>query len=128
MPVAMAQCEPVLPEFIYHIALPEHYAAALAAGVYTMSTRDVSMEREGYMHASFERQVAATLARYYSDVPSVCILVIDTHRVAGAGLKVVVEQLGASPEPFPHVYGALALPCDAIVRVRSAAEWDSGMH
>ncbi len=124
----MAHYDSVVPEFIYHIALPEHYAAALAAGAYSMSTRDVSIEREGYMHASFERQVAATLARYYADVPSVCILVIDTHRVAGAGLKVVVEQLGGAPEPFPHVYGALALPCDAIVRVRSAAEWDNGLR
>ena len=124
--VVMEQSSPIIPELIYHIALPGHLEQAKAAGVYTMSTRDVTIAQEGYMHASFESQVAGTLGRFYSDAPSACVLVIDTHLVAAAGLKVVVEQLGRAPEPFPHVYGNL--PVNAIVRVRSIDEWNSGLH
>ncbi len=122
----MAQPSSDLPELIYHIALPQHVEQAQAAGVYSMSTRDVTIAQEGYMHASFESQVAGTLQRYYGDVPDARVLVIDTRRVVGAGLSVIVEQLGRTPEPFPHVYGNL--PVDAIVRVRSLAEWNSGLH
>ena len=106
--------------------MPQHWETAQAVGVYSMSTRDVTIADEGYMHASFERQVSATLERFYQDVPSACVLVIDTRRIVSAGLKVVVEQLGRAPEPFPHVYGNV--PLDAIVRVRSLAEWNSGLH
>jgi len=122
----MAQSSPNVPEHIFHIAMPQHWETAQAAGVYSMSTRDVTIADEGYMHASFERQVSATLERFYQDVPSACVLVIDTRRIVSAGLKVVVEQLGRAPEPFPHVYGNV--PLDAIVRVRSLAEWNSGLH
>jgi glutathione S-transferase len=122
----MSQSIPTLPEFIYHIALPQHLEQARATGFYTMSTRHATIAQEGYLHASFESQVAGTLERFYRDDPSVCILVIDTGRVVAAGLRVVVEQLGQAPEPFPHVYGDL--PLDAIVRVRQLAEWKSGNH
>ena len=121
----MSQSPPILPELIYHIALPQHLEQAQAGGVYTMSTRDVSIAQEGYMHASFERQVDATLQRFYRDVPSACVLVIDASRVVAAGLRLVVEQLGRAPEPFPHVYGG-DLPMHVVVRVRSLAEWSSG--
>lgn len=120
----MSQSTPTIPEFVYHIALPQHVEQARATGFYTMSTRDATVAQEGYLHASFEGQVDGTLERFYRDVPAVCILVIDTARVVAAGLSVVVEQLGQAPEPFPHVYGDL--PLDAIVRVRSLSEWKSG--
>ena len=96
--VVMEQSSPIIPELIYHIALPEHLEQAKAAGVYTMSTRDVTIAQEGYMHASFERQVDATLQRFYRDVPSACVLVIDASRVVAAGLRLVVEQLGRAPQ------------------------------
>lgn len=106
--------------------MPQHLDQARAAGEYTMSTRDVTIAQEGYMHASFESQVSGTLGRFYSDAPTACVLVIDTRRVVAAGLQVIVEQLGQAPEPFPHVYGNL--PVHAIVRVRSLAEWTGGLH
>ena len=115
-----------MPEFIYHIALPQHLEQAQEAGVYVMSTRDVTTAQEGYMHASFEGQVDGTLQRYYADVPDACVLVIDAALIAASGVKVVVEQLGRAPEAFPHVYGVL--PVHSIVRVRSLAEWKSGLH
>jgi uncharacterized protein (DUF952 family) len=123
---AMSQSSPSVPEYIYHIAMPQHWAAAQATGVYSMSTRDATIADEGYMHASFEHQVCGTLQRFYAEVAAALILVLDTRRIAGAGLTVVVEQLGGAPEPFPHVYGNV--PLGAIVRVRSLDEWNSGHH
>jgi uncharacterized protein (DUF952 family) len=126
MSSVMAQSLSNVPELIYHIALPEHLEQAQAAGVYTMSTRDVTIAQEGYMHASFENQVDGTFERYYRDVPNACVLVIDTGRVIASGVKVIVEQLGSAPAAFPHIYGVL--PVDCIVRVRSLADWTSGLH
>ena len=122
----MAQVPPAVPELIYHIALPEHLEEARSAGVYVMSTRNVTIAQEGYMHASFEDQVDGTLGRFYRDVQNACVLVIDTGPVISSGVQVIVEQLGSAPEAFPHVYGVL--PAHCIVRVRSVAEWNSGLH
>jgi glutathione S-transferase len=126
MSSAMAHGSPAVPELIYHIALPQHWQFAMDTGFYTMSTRDATIADEGYMHASFESQVSGTLEKYYRDLPNVCVLVIDTRRVVEAGLRVVVEQLGRATEPYPHVYGPV--PVDAIVRVRTLEEWNSGCH
>src|SRR5688572_5844597 len=42
---------------LYHAALPADWTAAAAAGVYTMSTRGVTLEQEGFIHCSYRHQV-----------------------------------------------------------------------
>jgi len=91
---------------LFHIALPEDWSAAQAAGRYTTSTRGVTLAEEGYIHCSFAAQVAATAQRFYGDVPEVVLLRIDPDLLTS---PVVVEDLVGSGEPFPHVYGPIDL-------------------
>ena len=98
---------------IFHIALPDDWAQARAAGVVTDSTRGVTLADEGYIHCSFAGQLAATAARFYGDLDEVVVL-----RIAAASLgdSLVVEDLVGSGEPFPHVYGPI--PLSAVLEAR----------
>ena len=95
---------------LFHVALPDDWAAAREDGRYTTSTRGRTLAEEGYIHCSFAEQVPATMGRFYADVDAVVLLRIDPHRLAS---PVVVEDLVGSGEEFPHVYGPIAL--DAVI-------------
>jgi glutathione S-transferase len=89
---------------LFHIALPEDWAAAQRAGEVTDSTRGVTLEQEGYIHCSYAEQVAATARRFYRDLDEIVVLRIDPARLSS---PVVEEDLAGSGEPFPHVYGPI---------------------
>lgn len=91
---------------LYHLVERAVWERALADGAYPWSTRGVTVDEEGFVHCSFEHQVAATSLRFYADVDDLLVLLIDEHRLTA---PVVAEQLDGAPEPFPHVYGALDL-------------------
>jgi glutathione S-transferase len=95
---------------LFHIALPDDWEAARADGRYTASTKGRTLDEEGFIHCSFADQVAATMTRFYADVDAVVLLRIDPHRLTS---PVVVEDLVGAGEPFPHVYGPIAL--DAVI-------------
>lgn len=101
---------------IYHLALPDEWAAAQAAGTYERSTRGRSLADEGFVHCSHRHQLAATAARFYADVPAPVVLTIDPDLL---GAPVVEEAAVPGGERFPHVYGPI--PLDAVV---AAARWD----
>lgn len=98
---------------IFHVTSATDWAAAQAAGTYTLSTRGVTLEQEGYIHCSTEEQWPAIRDRYYADVDDLVLLVVDPDRLTS---RVVVEQLGSADAPYPHVYGPIDL--DAVVEVR----------
>ena len=100
---------------LIHIALPEDWSAAQAAGTYTVSSRGVTLAEEGYIHCSFAEQTAATAKRFYGDVAEVVLLQIDEDLLTS---PVVVEDLVGSGEPFPHIYGPIDLA--AVVAVTPA--------
>jgi glutathione S-transferase len=102
------------PSWLYHLALAEEWQQAQAAGVYRRSTRGLSIEQVGYLHASHGDQIAATFERFYSDAGPVRLLSIDPQRLEAAGLEVKEEAAPDSGELFPHVYGG-PLPCEAVV-------------
>lgn len=99
-------------EPIFHLALPEDWAAAFRSGDYTMSTRGRTLEEEGFIHASTLDQTEATANRFYADVDQLVLLRIDPA-------KVPHEIRWEPPAPgvdelFPHIYGPL--PIGAVIR------------
>jgi uncharacterized protein (DUF952 family) len=98
---------------IYHIASAGDWAQAQAAGQYTVSTRGMSLEQVGYLHASQEHQVAGVANAFYQGAPDLVVLTIDTDLVRA---EVRVEQLAGMDEAFPHIYGPLNT--DAVTQVR----------
>lgn len=100
---------------IFHIATLADWDAAQESGAYTTSTRGVTLEQEGYIHASRADQWEGVRAAFYADVTEPLVLLeIDTDLLDVP----VVEELPApeATETFPHVYGAITP--SAVVRVR----------
>lgn len=114
-------------ELIYHCSLVSDWAAARAAGEYTVSTRGRTLADEGFLHASYAGQVAGVLARFYADVTEpMVLLVIDPDRLT---VPVVPESpLGVTAddaEKFPHIYGPLdpAAVIDVVALRRDESGW-----
>jgi glutathione S-transferase len=99
---------------IFHLALVSDWQAAVAAGEYTVSSLGVTLEEEGFIHASRADQWEGVKQRYYSDVTEpLVLLVIDPARLSA---PLVVEEAPGAGESFPHIYGPLNL--DAVVELR----------
>ncbi len=103
-------------EPIFHLALPADWVAAFAVGDYTMSTRGVTLEQEGFIHCSTREQLVGTANRFYRDLDQLVVLTIDPHLVPSA---IVWESPGADLDVlFPHIYGPLP-----VAAVNLAVSW-----
>ncbi|HEY5882013.1 MAG TPA: DUF952 domain-containing protein [Nakamurella sp.] len=92
-------------EPIFHCSLRSDWHAAQAAGEYTISSRGVTLEHEGFIHACYAHQVDGVLRRFYAGVTEpMVLLVIDQDRL---GVPVVAESPPGVDELFPHIYGPL---------------------
>ncbi|MBA2956591.1 DUF952 domain-containing protein [Nocardioides sp. MAH-18] len=92
---------------IFHIATLADWEAAQASGAYTTSTRGVTLEEEGFIHASRADQWEGVRSAFYADVAEPLVLLeIDTDLLGAP----VVEEPPAPDvaETYPHVYGAIA--------------------
>jgi glutathione S-transferase len=92
------------PQWIYHLALADEWRMAKACGEYRRSTRGLSLEQVGFLHASGADQVEATFLRFYADAEAVLLLTIDPGRL-DAPLR--WETAPDSDALFPHIYGPL---------------------
>lgn len=97
---------------IYHLTEPDRWQQSLNEGLHTGSTRGVELEQEGFIHCSTAAQWPGVVERFYADATALLLLHVDETQLA---VPVVYEQLGGAPEPFPHVYGPIALA--AVVEV-----------
>ena len=106
---------PRWPMRIYHVATANDWDAAKASGSYTTSTYGVTLEQEGFLHASRADQWQGVLDRFYSEVCEPLVLLeIDTDL-----LDVPLVDEAPAPgveETFPHIYGPLSP--EAVVSVR----------
>ena len=92
---------------LFHLALPEDWAAAFAAGEYVMSTRGLTLDEVGFIHCSTRDQTEATANRFYADLDQLVLLTVDATLVPS-------EILWEPPAPgldelFPHIYGPLPI-------------------
>lgn len=92
---------------IYHIALPEAWAA-----FDTELYRHKSLETEGFIHCSFADQLDAVIKRYYSGAERVIVLEIESDALMSRMLK----EPSTNNEIYPHIYGPVNR--DAIVGVK----------
>ena len=106
----------------YHAALPAEWTAARRRGEYTMSTRGVTLEQEGFIHCSTRRQVEDVANRFYSDLDELSLLTVDLDQV---GSEVRWEPpVPDADELYPHIYGPL--PVSAVTAVRTWRRGDDG--
>ena len=93
-------------EHIYHIVLPEAWAA-FDTDLYIHA----SLAAEGFIHCSYAEQLSGVIDRYYSGSKSVVVLEIDPERL----MSRMIREPSTNSEIYPHIYGPINR--DAIVRV-----------
>ena len=101
---------------VFHLAVPAAWEQAQRDGAITASTRDRSLDEEGFVHCSFAEQLPAVAARFFGDLAEVVVLRIDPARLTS---PLVVEDLYGAGEAFPHVYGPIGLAAVVDARVVS---------
>lgn len=84
---------------IYHIVTPEQWEQWSDKEHYEAP----GFQQEGFIHLCTEEQIAGVLERYYSDVPDILLLHVDTDELT-APLK---WEAATNDELFPHLYGPL---------------------
>jgi uncharacterized protein (DUF952 family) len=79
-----------------------------------MSTRDLTLEQEGFIHCSATmEQVEGVLSRYYADVDDELVLLVIDPGLLDAPVR--LEPAGE--EFFPHIYGPIQP--SAVIDVRA---------
>ncbi len=101
------------PSWLYHLTLAEDWRQAKRQAYYPWSTRGLTLEQVGFVHASWLHQVAATYQRFYADAADVVLLALDPRAIATAGVPIRQEPAPDTGEMFPHLYGPL--PMGAVV-------------
>ena len=97
-----------LDEPLFHLALKGDWNHAQDAGLYQWSTRGMRLGQVGFIHCSWQEQVATTFERFYAGAGDVLLLKIDPKRLT-TPLRADAVPTG---ELFPHLYGAL--PIEAV--------------
>ncbi len=85
--------------FIYHVVRPEIWKDFSAKKSY----RAASLTGEGFIHCSFENQLAGVLERYYSGTERLIILKIDSDKLES---DLIIEP-STNGENYPHIYGEI---------------------
>jgi uncharacterized protein (DUF952 family) len=101
---------------IFHLALPEDWAASFATGEYRTSTRGATLAEVGFIHCSTDGQLVDTANRFYGDLDHLVVLTIDPQLVPA---PIVFEPPAPGVDVlFPHIYGPLP-----IAAVNRATPW-----
>lgn len=98
------------------------WQAAKVAGSYAWSTRDRTLEQEGFLHASRADQVEGVLARHYEGYAGrLVLLTIDTDLLTSPWRE---EPVGDTT--YPHILGPLNPSAVVEVRELPRAVGDDG--
>ena len=101
-----------------HLTTKLAWEDALAVGVYSLSTKDKTLEEVGFIHGSFANQVEEVAGFVFAgSTEELVVLHLDTNKLNAAGIEVRVED-ASNGKKYPHIYGVI--PCDLVDQVSSA--------
>lgn len=95
------------PDALFHLATVEEWAGYQAAG----RIEAPSLATEGFVHCSWGRQVAGTVAKHFPGTAGLLALELDPGALGEVPL--VEEDSYGSGQAFPHAYGPI--PVAAVV-------------
>jgi uncharacterized protein (DUF952 family) len=109
---------------LFHLALPDDWVAANATGTYPFSTRGLTYQQVGFVHCAHRSQLVGVANRFYSDCPSLVVVVLDTEILKRLGFEIIEEPAAENAtELFPHLYGPLPLTAvSAVLQWRASPE------
>ena len=99
----------LLPDTLYHLATEAEWDAYRQTG----SIAPLSLTTEGFVHCSWGRQVASTVAKHFTGIEGLLVLALNPDLLGDVAL--VEEDSYGSGQTFPHVYGPI--PVSAVVNV-----------
>lgn len=103
------------------MALTEDWDRAREVGEYRVSTRGLSLDEVGFIHASTAAQLPAIASAFYSgSADPLVVLVMDEDALRDAGIEVRHED-GGDGTLYPHLYGPIST---ALVLSARAAHFD----
>lgn len=93
---------------IYHVTTAGEWNEAQQKGYYETA----SLQQEGFIHCSEDRQVAGVLERYFNEKTDLVKLEIDTDKLTS---RYIQEWSPSVQDTFPHIYGPINL--EAVINV-----------
>jgi uncharacterized protein (DUF952 family) len=97
---------------LFHLALASDWELAEKAGEYRVSTLGLTLEEEGFIHASADMDQANGVAgRFYRDVTEPLLLLAIDESLLGCPVRFEVPE--GTTEAFPHIYGPI--PTTAVI-------------
>jgi uncharacterized protein (DUF952 family) len=101
-----------------HLTTKQAWEDALKVGVYSLSTKGITLEEVGFIHGSFADQVEEVAGFVFAgSTEELVVLHLNIENLASRGLEVRVEE-ASNGKSYPHIYGAI--PYDLVDRVSSA--------
>jgi uncharacterized protein (DUF952 family) len=85
---------------IFHIVAASEWQAACEVGRYAPE----SLAAEGFVHFSFQHQIAPVANHLYRDRADLIVIEVDPRLLPE---PVVLEDLYDADEEFPHIYGPI---------------------
>lgn len=95
---------------IYHLVTPKSWAEAQEKGYYEAA----SLKEEGFIHCCEAGQIKGVIERYYSNVPDLHKLVIDTSKLTS---QLIYDWSPSTQDTFPHIYGPIQL--EAVIGIEA---------
>jgi uncharacterized protein (DUF952 family) len=89
------------PDALYHLATSAEWADYQARDVIDPA----SIQHEGFVHCSWGRQVAGTVAKHFADATDLLALQLDAAAFGEVELK--EEDSYNSGQTYPHAYGPI---------------------
>ncbi|WP_378144933.1 DUF952 domain-containing protein [Cnuibacter sp. UC19_7] len=112
-------------ERIYHVAIADDWTMSEAMGEYTASTRGVSFDDAGFVHAATAADVPFVLDSFYADLALPLVLLeIDPDGLASRSIGLEWEEQGG--RRFPHILAPIPWDDDVVVAVHPLARRADG--
>lgn len=106
-------------EHIYHLTTRAQWEAARAEGTFRGSTRGLSLEDVGFIHASRRDQLSDVAQAVYRDCDeALVVLAVSVAALKAEGITVRLED-GGNATKYPHIYAPL--PCRLVEDVHDAS-------
>lgn len=108
---------------VYKIVSSESYDATNELDAVKFMTLE---QDAGFIHASFGNQVEDVLKKFFVDNRDVIVLELDQNVLAANGTELRKEQNHADGDFYPHLYGKMQIPANAVVAVIKVEEMADG--
>lgn len=119
-------------ECIFHVALADDWEGAQRFGEYEGSTRAMTLDQVGFVHAATAGDLEYVLATVYGDLRlPLVVVVVDQDALPAAGVSIRWDERSPSPPGagtrVPRILGAIPLDPDIVLDVlpieKVGGEW-----